>query len=86
MSVTCGKLGSYCAVLIFTGGVSKCDRNHIVNINGMEELFMNILIAADYSTPKSGNFIASILALGRRLRVSGERVVFVFPKRVDSLV
>ena len=41
---------------------------------------MNIMIAADYATPKSGNFIASILALGRRLRESGDYVVFVFPE------
>lgn len=41
---------------------------------------MNILIAADYSAPKSGNFIASILALGRKLRESGDHVVFAFPE------
>ena len=40
---------------------------------------MNIMIAADYATPKSGNFIASILTLGRRLREKGDHVVFVFP-------
>lgn len=53
----------------------------IVNINEiMEGLLMNIMIAAGYAAPKSGNFIASILALGRRLRESGDRVVFVFPE------
>lgn len=41
---------------------------------------MNIMIAADYAPPKSGNFIASVIALGRRLRDRGDRVVFAFPK------
>lgn len=41
---------------------------------------MNVMIAANYVAPKSGNFIASILALGRRLRESGDQVVFVFPE------
>lgn len=41
---------------------------------------MNIMIAASYVAPKSGNFIASILALSRRLRENGDRVIFVFPK------
>lgn len=43
-------------------------------------IFMNIMIAADYTAPKSGNFIASIIALGRRLRNAGEYVLFVFPE------
>lgn len=56
----------------------------IVNTNEiMEGLLMNIMIAAGYAAPKSGNFIASILALGRRLRESGDRVVFVFPYTVN---
>lgn len=41
---------------------------------------MNIMIAADYAPPKSGNFIASVIALGRRLRDRGDKVVFAFPK------
>ena len=31
---------------------------------------MNILIAADYATPQSGNFIASCVELGRILKKS----------------
>lgn len=41
---------------------------------------MNIMIAADYAPPKSGNFIASVIALGRKLRDRGDNVVFAFPK------
>lgn len=41
---------------------------------------MSIMIAADYAPPKSGNFIASVIALGRRLRDRGDKVVFAFPK------
>ena len=44
---------------------------------------MNIMIAADYATPKSGNFIASIIALGRRLRNDDEHVLFVFPEKKE---
>lgn len=35
---------------------------------------MNIMIAADYATPKSGNFVASILAWGRKLRDNGDYI------------
>lgn len=41
---------------------------------------MNIMIAACYSALQSGNFAASILTLGRRLRESGDYVVYVFPE------
>ncbi len=41
---------------------------------------MNILIAADYSAPQSGNFIASLVALSRMIRERGNMVIFVFPK------
>lgn len=41
----------------------------------------NILIAADYSTPRSGNFIASMLDLAEALRATGRQTVFLFPER-----
>lgn len=41
---------------------------------------MNVLILADYRTPKSGNFIASILELGLTMRKSGNNVVYLFPE------
>lgn len=40
---------------------------------------MNVLIIADYRTPKSGNFIASILDLGLTMRKRGNSVVYMFP-------
>lgn len=40
---------------------------------------MNVLIIADYRTPKSGNFIASILDLGITLKNLGNDVVYIFP-------
>lgn len=44
---------------------------------------MNVLITANYAAPKSGNFIASLIALGRRLRRDGNTVCFVFPKQTE---
>ena len=44
---------------------------------------MNVLITANYAAPKSCNFIASLIALGRRLRKDGNSVYFVFPKQTD---
>lgn len=44
---------------------------------------MNVLIAANYGAPKSGNFVASLIALGRRLRKDGNNAYFVFPKQTD---
>lgn len=41
---------------------------------------MNVLIMADYNTPKSGNFIASLLELGNRMREQNKEVVFLFPQ------
>ena len=38
------------------------------------------MLAADYCTPQSGNFVASIIALARRLREDGHKVLFVFPE------
>ena len=40
---------------------------------------MNILIAANYATPQSGNFIASMVALNDALRQQGDTLYFVFP-------
>ncbi len=40
---------------------------------------MNILIMADYRTPASGNFVASLLELAERLRERGSTVLFLFP-------
>ena len=39
----------------------------------------NILIMADYQAPKSGNFLASQLELGIRVRELGYTVVYAFP-------
>lgn len=44
---------------------------------------MNVLITANYAAPKSGNFVASLIALGRRLRQDGNTVCFVFPKQTE---
>lgn len=44
---------------------------------------MNILIAANYGAPKSGNFVASLIALARRLRKDGNNVVLAFPQHKD---
>lgn len=41
---------------------------------------MNVLIIADYRTPKSGNFAASILDLGIALRKNGSKTVYMFPE------
>ena len=46
---------------------------------------MNVLIAANYSAPNSGNFIASLITLGRALREQGNFAVFVFPKSTNTL-
>ncbi|MDM8247281.1 glycosyltransferase family 4 protein [Lacrimispora saccharolytica] len=40
---------------------------------------MNVMIAADYAAPKSGNFVASMIALGKKLKINGDYVLFVFP-------
>lgn len=40
---------------------------------------MNVLLIADYRTPKSGNFVASILDLGIFMRKLGNTVVYMFP-------
>lgn len=46
---------------------------------------MNILIAADYATPASGNFIASCVELGRVLKKQGHTLSFVFPENANTL-
>lgn len=40
---------------------------------------MNVLIAAHYATPQSGNFIASLFELGETLRKQGDNLFFLFP-------
>ena len=40
---------------------------------------MNVLIAANYATPQSGNFIASLFELGNALRAQGDALFFIFP-------
>lgn len=40
---------------------------------------MNVLIAADYRAPSSGNFIASVLELAERMRDAGNNTYFLFP-------
>ena len=50
--------------------------------DGKDAGTMNVLFAADYSTPKSGNFIASLLELANALREKGGTAVFLF-KQAD---
>lgn len=40
---------------------------------------MNVLIIADYKTPKSGNFVASLLDLGNLMKKNGNEVIYMFP-------
>ena len=46
---------------------------------------MNILIAADYATPQSGNFIGSLFDLGSTLSAHGDRLCFIFPKAENTV-
>lgn len=46
---------------------------------------MNVLIAADYATPASGNFIASCVDLGRALKNTGNDLFFCFPQSPNTL-
>lgn len=46
---------------------------------------MNILIAADYATPASGNFIASCLELGRALKQRNDNLTFILPENQNTL-
>ena len=46
---------------------------------------MNILIAADYSTPASGNFIGSLIDLGRDLKKDNHNLYFIFPEAPNTL-
>lgn len=41
---------------------------------------MNVMIAAQYTAPKSGNFIPCLLVLGRAIIRRGDNVVYVFPE------
>jgi len=40
---------------------------------------MNVLIASSYTAPQSGNFIASLIELGKALRKQTDEAVFIFP-------
>ena len=46
---------------------------------------MNILIAADYATPASGNFIASVFELGKSLEKDNHKLFFIFPESPNTL-
>lgn len=46
---------------------------------------MNILIAADYATPASGNFIGSLVDLGRVLKKDSHKLFFIFPESPNTL-
>lgn len=46
---------------------------------------MNILIAADYATPASGNFIGSLIDLGRDLKKDNHNLYFIFPEAPNTL-
>lgn len=46
---------------------------------------MNILIAADYATPASGNFVASCLELGKALKQRNDSLIFIFPEAWNTL-
>lgn len=46
---------------------------------------MNILIAADYSTPASGNFIGSLFDLGKDLKNDNHNLYFIFPEAPNTL-
>ena len=45
---------------------------------------MNILIAADYAAPASGNFIGSMMDLGKHLSANGSSISFVFPSSENT--
>ena len=46
---------------------------------------MNILVAADFSTPASGNFIGSLVDLGRELKKDNHKMYFIFPESPNTL-
>ena len=45
---------------------------------------MNVLIAAEYATPASGNFVASVLELGIAMRQHGDQLMFLFPRNGNT--
>lgn len=45
---------------------------------------MNILIAADYGTPASGNFVASCVELGRILKIGGSTLTFIIKENNNT--
>lgn len=46
---------------------------------------MNILIAADYATPASGNFIGSLVDLARNIKKDNHKLFFIFPESPNTL-
>ena len=45
---------------------------------------MNVLVAANYATPASGNFISSMLELGLRLIEQGDSMIFIVPSNYNT--
>lgn len=39
----------------------------------------NVLIMADYRTQNSGNFVASIVELAKRIQANGGKMVYIAP-------
>lgn len=57
------------------------DNNKVMCSGGLQRRKLcNVLIMADYRTPCSGNFIASILELAETMRHLGSEVCFLFPE------
>ena len=49
------------------------------NKNNSENIqFGNILVCADYRMPNSGNFVASLLDLGKTMKDRGSQAMFYF--------
>lgn len=46
---------------------------------------MNVLIAADYATPFSGNFVGSLIELLETMTRNGDKVIFAFPKNTNTM-
>lgn len=46
---------------------------------------MNVLIAADYATPASGNFISSLVELGRMMKKQKHQLSFIFPENKNTI-
>lgn len=57
---------------------------HPSSLRGCSDNAYNVLIMADYRTPCSGNFIASLLELAEKMRALGNEVYFLFPEHRNS--